>query len=458
MKKPILPIALVGGLLLSGGLGNHDAQAASPVNIAKQGIGEAYQWGGNDCSGFTQKVFNHLGVSLPHSSAAQANYGVPVSKDNLAPGDLVFFNTTGAGISHVGIYVGNNRMISSENEQTGVRETQIFNGGASSYWAPKYVTARRLTGGSAGAVQKPVVKSAETSQPVRSAQTSGKSTGAVQKPVVKSVQTSQPVRPAQTSGKSTGAVQKPVVKSVQTSQPVKPAKTPGSRSGAQVSQKSEPLNSAAVYTVQKGDTLSEISLSVNVSIPDLKVMNHLATDQIKEGQVLKLKGEKHAQSPVKASASSQSVKPSVSGTSKSKTAKTVSAYRKSSSHSVGKAPVQRSAKSKAASSVIPSGKKDLRTPAARGLYIVQSGDTLWAISRDRNITVSKLKRLNHLNSSLIQPGQKLSLQETHTHSVKKGDTLWAIARSHGVTVSKLMEANHLTDSMIYPNQTLTIPE
>lgn len=94
---------------------------------------------GFDCSGFTAYVFKKLGVTLPHSSASQATLGTKVARDDLRPGDLVFFNTNGKGISHVGIYVGDNKFAQSSTS-LGVTITDLDE----KYWKPKYVTARRV--------------------------------------------------------------------------------------------------------------------------------------------------------------------------------------------------------------------------------------------------------------------------------------------------------------------------
>jgi len=83
------------------------------VGIATRYLGVPYVWGGAsptagfDCSGLVLFVYAQVGVSLPHYAAAQYNYGVPVSRDQLEPGDLVFFD----GLRHVGIYIGNDEFI-----------------------------------------------------------------------------------------------------------------------------------------------------------------------------------------------------------------------------------------------------------------------------------------------------------------------------------------------------------
>ena len=84
------------------------------VGIAMQYLGTPYVWGGAspsgfDCSGFVMYVYAQVGVSLPHNAAMQYGYGSPVSRANLQPGDLVFFN----GLGHNGIYIGGNQFIHS---------------------------------------------------------------------------------------------------------------------------------------------------------------------------------------------------------------------------------------------------------------------------------------------------------------------------------------------------------
>lgn len=114
------------------------------VEYSKNYIGTPYVSGGSspsgfDCSGFTSYVFKQFGVSLPRTSASQAAIGTPVSRVELMPGDLVFFNTYG-GISHVGIYVGDDNFIHSTVPGDIVRISSLN----TSYYSSRYVTARRI--------------------------------------------------------------------------------------------------------------------------------------------------------------------------------------------------------------------------------------------------------------------------------------------------------------------------
>ena len=125
-----------------GGSGSAVAQAAYNY------LGERYVWGsaqpgvGFDCSGLTSYLYNKVcGISLYRNSAAQSNNGYPVSKSNLKQGDLLFFSTNGSGsISHVGIYVGNGKMIHASTPSTGVIISDI----ESNYYSNTFVTARRI--------------------------------------------------------------------------------------------------------------------------------------------------------------------------------------------------------------------------------------------------------------------------------------------------------------------------
>lgn len=96
---------------------------------------------GFDCSGFVAYVYaTTKGIKLPHSSRAQFRCGTPVSKSELLPGDMVFFNYRGRGVSHVGLYTGNGKFIHASTRRTGVRVDSLN----SSSYSRRFVGARRL--------------------------------------------------------------------------------------------------------------------------------------------------------------------------------------------------------------------------------------------------------------------------------------------------------------------------
>jgi cell wall-associated NlpC family hydrolase len=109
--------------------------------LSLQGV--PYVFGGTtrsgfDCSGFTKYVFEGSGISLPRTSYAQFDAGTAVKKDQLQPGDLVFFSTYAKGASHVGIYIGGGSFVHASN--SGVRTTSL----SDSYYSARYLGARRV--------------------------------------------------------------------------------------------------------------------------------------------------------------------------------------------------------------------------------------------------------------------------------------------------------------------------
>lgn len=93
-------------------------QRAQVLSYAAQFLGTPYVYGGStpsgfDCSGFTSYVFNNTVGSIPRVAQSQYNATTHLTKDELQPGDLVFFGSSASSISHVGIYVGENQFIHS---------------------------------------------------------------------------------------------------------------------------------------------------------------------------------------------------------------------------------------------------------------------------------------------------------------------------------------------------------
>ena len=124
--------------------GGGDAFGNQLVNSAYQYLGVPYVFGGNtpdgfDCSGFTKYVFSHNGIELPRMADQQYEVGQRVRRTDLMPGDLVFFTTYEPGVSHTGIYVGDNNFISATSSG-GIRVDSLDSG----YWSSRYVGATRV--------------------------------------------------------------------------------------------------------------------------------------------------------------------------------------------------------------------------------------------------------------------------------------------------------------------------
>lgn len=101
------------------------AQVAADTALAQ--VGKGYQYGGSgpdafDCSGLTQHAYAAAGIALPHSSRAQSEMGVVVHPYEMQPGDLVFFYSP---VSHVGIYIGDSKMVHAGSESTGVEIADV---------------------------------------------------------------------------------------------------------------------------------------------------------------------------------------------------------------------------------------------------------------------------------------------------------------------------------------------
>ncbi len=154
-----------------------------------------------------------------------------------------------------------------------------------------------------------------------------------------------------------------------------------------------PSDNNLTYTVQRGDTLYQIARRFNTTVDAIKSLNNLTSDTLQIGQILK----------------------------------------------------------------IPTIENEGYIS-----YTVQSGDTLYAIARRYNTTVDEIKRLNNLTSNTLGIGQVLtlptkSLENTFDYVVQSGDTLYAIARRYNTTVDSIKQVNNLTSNTLTIGQVLKIP-
>lgn len=132
------------------------------VSEARKYLGVPYVWGGTDgnkgldCSGLTQLAYKNLGIDIPRVSSDQARGGKPVASVAQArPGDLVFYDysSSRAGIDHVGMYIGNGKIIEAARPGTDVRISDVGNPAAIRRYlptAPVAASAASSTGGAAG--------------------------------------------------------------------------------------------------------------------------------------------------------------------------------------------------------------------------------------------------------------------------------------------------------------------
>jgi len=137
-------VASDSGISTPQGIGTSPGSALGSrvVAIAMQYLGIPYVWGGAspgqgfDCSGLTMYVFAQVGVSLPHYAASQYTLGVAISRDQLQPGDLVFFN----GLGHMGMYIGSGQFIHAPHTGDVVKISSLDD----PWYASTWVGARRV--------------------------------------------------------------------------------------------------------------------------------------------------------------------------------------------------------------------------------------------------------------------------------------------------------------------------
>ncbi len=124
------------------------ATAQDAIDQAMDLLGIRYRRGGSspeagfDCSGFVSHVFREgLGLMLPRSSKEMSKSGEVIDRDELRPGDLVFFNTMRKAFSHVGIYLGDNQFVHAPRTGGRVRIEDLRDG----YWMKRFNGARRIS-------------------------------------------------------------------------------------------------------------------------------------------------------------------------------------------------------------------------------------------------------------------------------------------------------------------------
>ena len=143
-NKSFLLFLLLEGFLLASPVDS----ATSIENISKQYLGNSYVWGGEDpskgvdCSGYTKYVFNKVGIKIPRTALSQSKLGKTIDRNHLKKGDLLFFLTDkkrGIPITHVGIYLNNNKFIHAASSKKGIIISSL-----SGTYGKKLVVAKRI--------------------------------------------------------------------------------------------------------------------------------------------------------------------------------------------------------------------------------------------------------------------------------------------------------------------------
>ncbi len=156
LKVPAVPAAAVRGAEAQAGTAARPARlaalpsrgqrwASALIELATRHVGVRYRWGGIspsgfDCSGFLYYVFGRNGVALPRTTFSMFKAGVPVPRDQIQTGDIVFFQTLRPGPSHAGVYLGDGRFVHSSSGSGRVTITPMVH----RYYGPRYLGARRF--------------------------------------------------------------------------------------------------------------------------------------------------------------------------------------------------------------------------------------------------------------------------------------------------------------------------
>ena len=132
--------------------GGYSTAGIQALGIAEKFIGTPYHWGGDtpatgfDCSGLVEYSYAQLGIHIPRVAADQFNVGVPVTKDELQPGDIVFFKDSTGYVHHEGIYIGNDMFLHAPHTGDVVKISSLDE----PYYAQQFAGGRDVTGLASG--------------------------------------------------------------------------------------------------------------------------------------------------------------------------------------------------------------------------------------------------------------------------------------------------------------------
>lgn len=216
--------------------------------------------------------------------------------------------------------------------------------------------------------------------------------------------------------------------------------------------------SGNTYTVKSGDSLWSIAQSYNTTVNTLKSLNGLTSNDLQIGQTLKLPGN-IGETPVESNTYTVKAGDSLWSIA-NKYGITVNELKRLNNLTSDNLTIGQALRVPSSETGTTTG----GTPTTSNTYTVKSGDSLWKIANQYNVTVNAIKTLNGLTSDSLTIGQQLLIPTTtgnantnKTYTVKSGDSLWSIANKYGTNVNTLKSLNNLTSNMLQIGQTLRLP-
>jgi len=436
----------------------------SILNFSKQYLGRPYRGGGKgpnsfDCSGFTSFVFSNFGIKLGSSSGDQAEQLPSIAKEDIQPGDLVFFNghRRGSRVGHVGLVVSKHENGSYDFIHSASSVGISISHSESDYYNRRYVKAGRVfTTDSLVASyiynkksinsDVPIVKQPELCENEKPVETIVKKVIPAKYHTVKSGETlssiankygltvTQLKKNNQLNGDFLSLKQRLKIKEKQEVEVVEKqklierqiVKVDSVKNGLMNIESERAELTTEFHNVAKGETLYSISKKYGVKVKDLIKINNLKTESVLAGQSIKLKDN------VKLDLA-QEIK------------------------------IRESEENESTDSIFTNEKN-------YGTHIVSKGETLQSISKQYGLTIAAFKELNNLNTDKILAGQKLiaptnviisskkinAKQKSKTHTVKSGETLSEIAEKYHCTVRELKAWNNKNNNKLSLGEKLKI--
>lgn len=439
----------------------------SIVNYGKIFLNTPYRYGSAgtssfDCSGFTSHVYRNFGYDLDRSSADQAHQFDTIKRDQLKSGDLVFFagRRKSSRVGHVGIVVAAKEDGNFDFIHASVQKGVIISNSEEDYYKKRYIKANRviceqkmLAVAPCDAVRENTFAEKMISTPVGVPAKETKKIIPAKYHRVKlgenlstiadkyGISVAELKRKNDLKGSKIKPKQKLLIKDRETIlvvETIQLAENKPAEKIKSVAENSEITNTESLsaettpalasHKVKKGETLFSISKLYNISVDDLKKLNNLTSSKINFGDEIKF---------------NNIVKPEI-------------------------AKVEPEKPATAKPETTKSDKTNKDEQFATSTHKVESGESLFSISKKYNISIDELKRLNQLTSSKIQPGQKLILNQSDektlakvenkkiTHKVKSGESFYTIARAYGCTIDNLKEWNNKSANKLNKGEKLII--